>query len=168
MTPSARIGALKGEAAAAQIPEEDREGVLLARRLCGPGGQDGPDAGTTSAQARDGEWRRSALAREAIPTAVFSPTEYACIGLSEEEARERIGDEHLEVYLLEYVPLEWSVVPARAETPCFLKLLCDTSDDERIVGAHMVGAPPIEPMNAHPHHQGRHSRRGGKLMHTRL
>ena len=53
-----------------------RTGRLLARRLFGK-----------ASEAFDGEY---------VPTAVFTPREYACVGWSEEEAVERLGDERLE------------------------------------------------------------------------
>ena len=45
----------------------------------------------------------------------------------------------LQVYHIEYTPLEWAVVPERSASRCYLKLLCDASDSERLVGVHMVG-----------------------------
>ena len=42
---------------------------------------------------------------EHIPTTVFSPIEYSYVGLSEEEAIAKHGDENVEVYHKETVPL---------------------------------------------------------------
>ena len=42
---------------------------------------------------------------EQIPTTVFSPIEYSYVGLSEEEAIAKHGDENVEVYHKETVPL---------------------------------------------------------------
>lgn len=42
---------------------------------------------------------------EHIPTTVFSPIEYSYVGLSEEEAIAKHGDENIEVYHKETVPL---------------------------------------------------------------
>ncbi len=42
---------------------------------------------------------------EQIPTTVFSPIEYSYVGLSEEEALAKHGDENVEVYHKETVPL---------------------------------------------------------------
>ena len=46
------------------------------------------------------------LSRSAVPTAIFTPTEYACVGLSEEEARER--HPQVEVYHTNMTPTEWA------------------------------------------------------------
>ena len=52
-------------------------GELLARRLFGG-----------SSQVMDWDY---------IPTTVFTPTEYGCVGLSEEEAVQRYGAQNIEV-----------------------------------------------------------------------
>ena len=44
-----------------------------------------------------------------IPTTVFSPTEYSFVGLTEEEAIREHGEENIEVYHRETVPLELSI-----------------------------------------------------------
>jgi len=41
-----------------------------------------------------------------IPTTVFTPVEYGTVGMSEEEAIEKLGKENVEVYLSRYGPLE--------------------------------------------------------------
>jgi pyruvate/2-oxoglutarate dehydrogenase complex dihydrolipoamide dehydrogenase (E3) component len=40
-----------------------------------------------------------------IPTTVFSPTEYSFVGLNEQEAIKKFGEENVEVYLRELTPL---------------------------------------------------------------
>lgn len=49
---------------------------------------------------------------DSVPTAVFTPLEYGCVGLSEEEAVAAHGEENVEVYISYFKPLEWQV-PAR-------------------------------------------------------
>lgn len=44
-----------------------------------------------------------------IPTTIFSKTEYSCVGLSEEEAIKKYGEDKLEVYHKELTPLERSI-----------------------------------------------------------
>lgn len=41
-----------------------------------------------------------------VPTTVFTPLEYGCCGLTEEEAREALGDK-LATYHVQFQPLEW-------------------------------------------------------------
>jgi len=79
------------------------------------------------------------LRPDGVATAVFTPLEYACVGLSEEDARDQLGDERLQVYHRKFAPLEWSPVGARSAEGCFIKVLCDLHDDERVVGMHIVG-----------------------------
>lgn len=44
---------------------------------------------------------------DTIPTTVFTPLEYGCCGLSEEEAIKRFGNDNIEVYHSIFSPLEW-------------------------------------------------------------
>ncbi|OQV24166.1 Thioredoxin reductase 3 [Hypsibius exemplaris] len=73
-----------------------------------------------------------------IPTTVFTPLEYGAIGLAEEDALKKFGEENIEVYHTLYRPLEWTV-PGHAESHCYAKLICNKLDDERVVGLHILG-----------------------------
>ncbi|XP_067931180.1 thioredoxin reductase 1, cytoplasmic-like [Watersipora subatra] len=73
-----------------------------------------------------------------IATTVFTPLEYGCIGLSEEEALAKYGAEDLEVYHSHFTPLEWTV-PHREENACYAKLICVKSLKEKVVGFHILG-----------------------------
>ncbi|CAL8139961.1 unnamed protein product [Orchesella dallaii] len=75
---------------------------------------------------------------EKIPTSVFTPLEYGCVGLSEEEAKEKYQEENLEVYHVTAQPLEFTL-PARDKEACYSKLICVKSEGERIVGFHYLG-----------------------------
>lgn len=44
---------------------------------------------------------------DTIPTTVFTPLEYGCCGLSEEDANKRFGPDNIEVYHSIFSPLEW-------------------------------------------------------------
>jgi len=114
------IGDAAGEAPSGRpelTPVAIRAGQLLARRLYG-GGSERLDCSN-------------------VPTVVFTPLEYGCVGLSEEAARARLG-EALEVYHTEYAPLE-QLALGSPPSRCYAKLLVDTSDGERVVGVHIVG-----------------------------
>jgi len=81
-----------------------------------------------------------AMDYDKIPTTVFTPIEYGCCGLSEEDATERHGA-NLEVFHTNFTPLEWSLpdpTPKHANA-CYLKVLCDKTDDLRVVGFHILG-----------------------------
>ncbi|XP_029424158.1 thioredoxin reductase 2, mitochondrial isoform X3 [Nannospalax galili] len=56
-----------------------------------------------------------------VPTTVFTPLEYGCVGLSEEEAVTVHGQEHVEVYHAYYKPLEFTVAE-RDASQCYIKM----------------------------------------------
>ncbi len=99
-------------------PVAIQAGKLLARRICGAG--------------------QVTTDYKLVPTTVFTPVEYGTCGLSEEEALERVGKDSVEVYHSNFWPLEWTV-SHRPNNVCYVKLIVDTSDDERIVGFHYLG-----------------------------
>ena len=88
-----------------------------------------------------------------IPTTVFTPSEYGCVGLSEEQAVEQFGAENVESYLYEWPSLERAALhrekpeSRRADESdveqgnnCFTKLVVHVQDAlERVVGFHFVG-----------------------------
>ena len=76
---------------------------------------------------------------ETIPTTVFTPLEYGAIGLPEEVAIEKYGEENIEVYHTLYRPLEWTV-PGHAESHCYGKLICN-----KLVRSHRSPALPVHP-----------------------
>jgi len=73
-----------------------------------------------------------------IPTTVFTPIEYGAVGFSEEDAIKKYGEENIEVYHSYFTPLEWTV-GERGENHCYVKLVCVISENERVVGFHVVG-----------------------------
>jgi len=93
-------------------------GKLLARRLFG-GSTQGMDY-------------------EKVPTTVFTPLEYGCVGLSEEAALAELGAEAVEVFHSQFKPLEWSVNIDR-EGSCYAKIIVHKADNNRVVGFHVLG-----------------------------
>lgn len=73
-----------------------------------------------------------------VATTVFTPLEYGCIGLSEEDAIAKYGDDNIEVYHSNYIPLEYTV-PKRMAKECYAKLVCNRLDNERVIGFHIAG-----------------------------
>jgi len=94
-----------------------------------------------------------------VATAVFTPIEYGSVGLSEDAVLEDSGtasaDKHYVadpaqtyryhklkpgyvVYRKEFTPLEWKIVKARKPFKCYMKIICEGTD-ERIVGIHYLG-----------------------------
>ncbi|KAF4011517.1 hypothetical protein G4228_004347 [Cervus hanglu yarkandensis] len=73
-----------------------------------------------------------------VPTTVFTPLEYGCVGLSEEVAVARHGEEHVEVYHAFYKPLEFTV-PQRDASQCYIKMVCLREPPQLVLGLHFLG-----------------------------
>ncbi|ELW64714.1 Thioredoxin reductase 2, mitochondrial [Tupaia chinensis] len=71
-----------------------------------------------------------------VPTTVFTPLEYGCVGLSEEEAVARHGQEH--VYHAYYKPLEFTVAE-RDASQCYIKMVCLREPPQLVLGLHFLG-----------------------------
>jgi len=58
---------------------------------------------------------------------VFTPLEYGVIGISEEVAIERLGQENVEVYHVHWKPLKWAVIPEKKDSASlpYVKIVCD-------------------------------------------
>lgn len=99
-------------------PVAIRAGKLLARRLFG---------GSTLQ-----------MDYTSIGTTVFTPLEYSCVGISEEEAIHKFGEDSIEVYHAFYKPLEYTV-PQRDASQCFIKFICMREGAGKFVGLHYLG-----------------------------
>ncbi|XP_065205139.1 thioredoxin reductase 2, mitochondrial isoform X2 [Planococcus citri] len=73
-----------------------------------------------------------------VATTVFTPLEYGCVGLSEETAIKRFGEENIEVYHTYYKPTEF-FVPQKPVTNCYMKVICMRELPRIILGMHFVG-----------------------------
>ena len=74
-----------------------------------------------------------------VPTTVFTPQEYGCVGFAEEDAIEKYGEENIEVFHTEFSPLEYQYNKAfTAKRPCYVKLVCVIPEDLKIVGFHIL------------------------------
>lgn len=80
-----------------------------------------------------------ALDYDKIPTTVFTPLEYGCIGFSEEDALAKFGAENIEVYHSAFTPLEWTIPEHRPKNKCYAKLIINKADSDRVVGFHILG-----------------------------
>ena len=74
-----------------------------------------------------------------VPTTVFTPIEYGAIGYSEEDALAKFGEENIEVFHSEFVPLEWSICEHRenVKTMSYSKLIIDKKTN-RVIGLHVL------------------------------
>jgi len=73
-----------------------------------------------------------------VPTTVYTPLEYGAVGYSEEDAEAKFGKGRIEVYHTFFTPLELTL-PHRGENGCYAKLICDSEDNERVIGLHVCG-----------------------------
>ncbi|BFZ00786.1 hypothetical protein BsWGS_03825 [Bradybaena similaris] len=71
-----------------------------------------------------------------IPTVVFSHPPVGTVGLTEEEAQRKYGQEKLKIYTSNFVPMYYSVLEHKMR--CSMKLIC-VLPEEKVVGLHMVG-----------------------------
>lgn len=93
-------------------------GRLLAQRLCG--------------QSSD------LMDYDNVPTTVFTPLEYGCVGLSEEAAVARHGEKQVEVFHAYYKPLEFTVAE-RDASQCYIKMVCLRKPPKLVLGLHFLG-----------------------------
>lgn len=73
-----------------------------------------------------------------VATTVFSPTEYGCVGLAEEAAIAKFGEENVEVYHAYYKPTEF-FVPQKSVRYCYLKAVAHACGDQKVLGLHYIG-----------------------------
>lgn len=71
-----------------------------------------------------------------VPSAVFSTPEAATVGMSEEDAQKKLGDDGVKIYRARFRPLFHSLTGAADKT--LTKLVVDAASD-RVLGAHIVG-----------------------------
>ncbi|XP_004518826.1 thioredoxin reductase 1, mitochondrial isoform X2 [Ceratitis capitata] len=73
-----------------------------------------------------------------VATTVFTPLEYSCVGLSEEVALQKYGEENIEVFHGFYKPTEF-FIPQKSVRYCYLKAIAERSGDQKVLGLHYVG-----------------------------
>jgi len=83
-----------------------------------------------------------------ICTTVFTPIEYSCVGLSEEDAVEKFGSDNLEIYVREFIPLEWSLSGSRQQHMAYAKVVVSKMDN-RVLGIHYFGPQAGEVMQGY-------------------
>jgi len=92
-------------------------------------------AGRALAQRLFGGEPQARLEREAIPSVVFAEPPLGMVGLTEQQARERFGDD-VHVHVGRYTPLQLMVAGQREQS--VVKLVC-VGGEERVVGIHVLG-----------------------------
>jgi thioredoxin/glutathione reductase (selenoprotein) len=71
-----------------------------------------------------------------IPTTVFTPVEYGCVGLSEDQAKATVP--YATVYHRYFKPLEHNLLHDRPDDECYMKVITEPKEG-RIVGMHYLG-----------------------------
>ncbi|XP_060065480.1 glutathione reductase, mitochondrial-like [Ylistrum balloti] len=71
-----------------------------------------------------------------IATVVFSHPPTGTIGLTEEEARTKYGDDKIKIYSSVFTPMYYAVTQTKHK--CSMKLVC-LLPEEKVIGLHMVG-----------------------------
>jgi glutathione reductase (NADPH) len=74
-----------------------------------------------------------------VPSAVFCQPEMANVGLTEEEARQRLGE--VRIFASTFRPMKHTLTGAQQRT--FMKLIVEAATD-KVVGVHMVGDDAAE------------------------
>ncbi|WP_392531192.1 glutathione-disulfide reductase [Nostoc sp. C117] len=83
---------------------------------------------------------RRAFNYQNVPTAIFSTPEASTVGLTEAEAREKIGDA-VKIYRARFRSMYHSLTGKQEKT--MMKLVVDSNTD-KVLGAHMVGEHAAE------------------------
>ena len=84
-----------------------------------------------------------------VCTTVFTPIEYSCVGLSEDDALAKFGEENIIVYHREFLPLEWSLSMSRSHHNSFAKVIVDKTPEQNVLGIHYVGPNAGEVMQGY-------------------
>jgi thioredoxin reductase (NADPH) len=80
-----------------------------------------------------------------IPTTIFTPFEYGCVGLSEENAIKLYGEDNIEVYLQEFTSLEkslsnmFNIKKENVSCSNLSKIICLKTENDKVIGFHYIG-----------------------------
>ncbi|KAM8969740.1 glutathione reductase, mitochondrial isoform X2 [Sarcophilus harrisii] len=78
----------------------------------------------------------SKLDYENIPTVVFSHPPIGTVGLTEDEAIAKYGNENVKTYVTTFTPMYFAVT--KRKTKCVMKMVC-AHQEKKVVGIHMQG-----------------------------
>ncbi|MBD2253782.1 glutathione-disulfide reductase [Nostoc parmelioides] len=81
------------------------------------------------------------FSHETVPTAVFSNPQASTVGLTEAEARAKLGDDAITIYRTRFRPMYHSFTGKQERI--MMKLVVDKNTD-KVLGAHMVGENAAE------------------------
>jgi glutathione reductase (NADPH) len=95
--------------------------------------------GRAFADSEFGNHRRE-FSHQTVPTAIFSTPEAATVGLTEAQARAKLGDA-VKIYRTRFRPMYYTLAGKQEKT--MMKLVVDGNTD-KVLGAHMVGDSAAE------------------------
>jgi thioredoxin reductase (NADPH) len=61
----------------------------------------------------------------------------------------RFGDENVDVYHTTFKPLEWNFLKSHQDNLCYVKLIVNKADNERVIGLHYAGPNAGEVMQGY-------------------
>lgn len=86
---------------------------------------------------------------DGISTTVFTPLELSTVGMTEEEAKKKYGEEGIEVFHSHYTPFEY-IIPQNSDKEfCYVKAICLRDETQKVVGLHFVGPNAAEVMQGY-------------------
>ena len=71
-----------------------------------------------------------------VPTTVFTPLEYGCVGYSEEDAKAKFGADNIRCFHTAFKPLEWAFNKI-IERESYVKVIVHLPTD-KVVGFHIL------------------------------
>uniref|UniRef100_A0A1I8P5M2 FAD/NAD(P)-binding domain-containing protein n=1 Tax=Stomoxys calcitrans TaxID=35570 RepID=A0A1I8P5M2_STOCA len=73
-----------------------------------------------------------------IPTTLFTPVEYAFVGMTEDFALHKLGNENVEIYHSSFCPMEFQM-SEKADDLCYIKIVAKCEGRQEILGLHFFG-----------------------------
>ncbi len=83
-----------------------------------------------------GGFKDAHISYEDVPSTVFAHPEVGTIGLSEQEAKDKYGEENLKVYTSSFTAMYYAMLEDKKPTK--YKIVCE-GRNERVVGLHLIG-----------------------------
>ena len=78
------------------------------------------------------------MSYEHIPVCMYTPLEYCYVGMTEEFAKKKYGNDGIEVYHSQYSPLEFSL-PEKVDEFCYIKIITKQDENQLVLGIHFIG-----------------------------
>lgn len=104
-------------------------------------------AGRRLADRLFGNVKDAKVSYDLVPTVVFSHPPIGTIGLSEEQAKAKYGEDNVKVYRSKFANLWYGVfdIPFDEKPPTAMKMVT-VGDNEQVVGLHVIGTAADEMM----------------------